>query len=321
MTIHSIIRHIIFTGLIISIGYSQDIVIDYDGNEYHSIAIGDQVWLQENIESLHYSDGTEIPGVVAYGEVERNSRIYGRLYTWDATMRNETGENVQGICPDGWHVPSNAEWGILEDYLGGASVAGGKLKATGTLYWSSPNMGADNSSGFSALPGGEYDGHYSPHIFQLLHEYAVFWTSTEVSTDKATERYLAFDNAASSPYNWYKSMKYSVRAIQNSGTSGLKESLQNAPHSYFLYANMPNPFNPETTIPFELKQSGHIRIEIFDIMGQSVKTLLDSKLSAGVHQLVWHGANQHGEQMDSGVYIIVLTGREAQQTRKISLVR
>jgi len=95
MTIHLMIRHLVITGLIISIGYSQDIIIDYDGNEYHSIAIGDQVWLQENLKALHYSDGTEIPDVVAYGELETNSRIYGRLYTWDATMRNETGENVQ----------------------------------------------------------------------------------------------------------------------------------------------------------------------------------------------------------------------------------
>ena len=110
-------------------------------------------------------------------------------------MRDSTQPGIQGVCPCQWHIPTDQEWSEMENYLGGASVAGGKMKDTGTVYWDAPNTGASNSSGFSALPAGEFDAYYNPNVFRLLSQYAVFWTSTQVSTLKARERYLAYNSS------------------------------------------------------------------------------------------------------------------------------
>jgi len=187
-------------------------VTDIDGNVYKTITIGTQTWMAENLKTLHYSDGSSIPDVVSYNNTEENATKYGRLYTWDATMKGVTTEKAKGVSPDGWHIPSDSEWQVLENFLGGASIAGGKLKSK--TDWKMPNTGATNSSGFTALAGGEYDANQFL-TFMLQNEYAVFWTSTEVSSTKARERYLSYDNANSSIYDWYKIMKYSIRCIKD----------------------------------------------------------------------------------------------------------
>ncbi len=309
--------------LVVSItqGLGQEIITDYDGNEYHSIAIGSQYWLQENLNCLHYADGTEIPDVVAYGNHALNAVIYGRLYTWNAAMRDSANEGAQGVCPDGWHIPSDAEWLELENFLGGASIAGGKMKQAGGRYWNSPNTGADNSSGFSALPGGEYDAHDTPNGFRLINEYAVFWTSTEISSSLARERYLAYNSAASSIYDWYKVMKYSVRAIRDSGTSDVGENEVDAPESWLLYPNSPNPFNPSTTISYQVKTPGPVAIQIYDLRGRLVSTLLNSNMATGKHEIVWQGQNDYGEAVRSGIYLLTLSHQNQVQTRKLTLIQ
>ncbi len=193
---------------------SQTTVTDYDGNVYNTITIGTQTWLKENTKSIHYADGTSIPGVVAYNNDEGLAAIYGRLYTWNAAVHDSIAAQVQGVCPCGWHVASNTEWTELITYLGGSNVAGGKMKEAGTTHWQSPNTGADNSSGFTALGSGEYDAHEFM-VFQLIHQYEVYWTSTQVSTTLAKEKYLSYSDAKCLNYDWYKVMKYSVRCVQN----------------------------------------------------------------------------------------------------------
>ncbi len=139
---------------IILFGQSTGIsVTDYDGNTYSSIILGEQMWLAENLKSIHYSDGTEIPEVVSYNNDENLANIYGRLYTWDAAMNGSTYVGSQGACPCGWHVPSDEEWKELENYLGGSNIAGGKMKEAGISHWNAPNTGSDNSSGLTFLPG------------------------------------------------------------------------------------------------------------------------------------------------------------------------
>jgi len=197
--------------------WGQDTVTDYDGNAYHTVIIGSQVWLKENITSLHYDDGTDIPDVVAYNNSDSLAQIFGRLYTWNAAMKNVTTSGAQGVCPNGWHVPSSAQFTQLEIFLGGSQVAGGKMKDTTAGMWTySATAGATNSSGFSALPAGEYDAHEFM-MYQLLHDYAVFWTSTQTGSLLATERYLEYNSAKCQPYNWYKVMKYSVRCVRDQG--------------------------------------------------------------------------------------------------------
>jgi uncharacterized protein (TIGR02145 family) len=140
----------------------HSILVDADGNSYNAIEIGTQLWMTKNLETTKYRDGTSIPNVTGYLEWGNNTTgaycyynnsssnrtLYGMMYNWYAA------ENSKGLCPTGWHIPSESEWVTLTTFLGDKSVAGGKLKTTGTSIWQVPNTGATNESGFSALPGG-----------------------------------------------------------------------------------------------------------------------------------------------------------------------
>ncbi len=150
-------------------------VSDYNGNNYWTVKIGDQVWMAQNLKTTRYADGSDIPlveggtawdalvapdkGYCWYENMTSHRDTYGGLYNWAAAMNGAAGSDanpsgIQGACPDGWHLPSDAEWTVLSDYLGGGGVAGGKMKEAGTVLWDSPNTGATNESGFSALPAG-----------------------------------------------------------------------------------------------------------------------------------------------------------------------
>ena len=142
-------------------------VSDQDGNTYATIQIGTQEWMAENLRTTKYANGDPIPNVtdanqwsnlttgawVHYNNDSQYEIPYGKLYNW------YTVADPRNVCPTGWHVPTDAEWTVLIDYLGGESVAGGKMKTTGNLeaatgLWQSPNAEATNSSGFSGAPGG-----------------------------------------------------------------------------------------------------------------------------------------------------------------------
>jgi len=140
---------------------AAETVTDVDGNIYATVKIGDQVWMAENLRTTHYSDGTALESFVMNNDAALVDQ-YGRLYRWDTALRVEDGsspesEGVQGVSPEGWHIPSEAEWLELIRYLGGKAIAGGKLKAAGGDHWQSPNTGATNETGFGALPTGWFD--------------------------------------------------------------------------------------------------------------------------------------------------------------------
>ena len=196
-------------------------VTDYDGNSYITVKIGNQWWMTENLKATHYANGDAIPDGTGVGDISgetnpkywfayddnlNNVSTYGRLYTW------YTITDSRNVCPDGWHVPSDAEWTELTDYLGGASVAGGKLKETGTTHWNTPNTGATNESGFTALPGGfyHYDGYYDN-----IGYYVNFWSATEAGSCCAWYRGLYYDTSGIYPYGPDKKFGYSVRCIKN----------------------------------------------------------------------------------------------------------
>ena len=171
-------------------------VTDFDGNVYDVVQIGSQTWMAENLRSIHYADGTAIDGAFAYNDDPTSVDPYGRLYTWPAARRGSTSSNsipsgIQGACPNGYHLPSRAEWEKLLVELGGESVAGGKLKATGTLQagtgkWEAPNTGATNSSGFSGLPAGI---RYPDNDYQVR-GYTGFWWSTTLESGYITQMLL-----------------------------------------------------------------------------------------------------------------------------------
>lgn len=157
-------------------------VTDIDGNVYSTVTIGTQVWMTGNLKTTRYRDGSAIPNVTdptqwyniitgAYCDYENNpvnSATYGRLYNWYAV-------NSGLLCPTGWHVPSDAEWLVMKNYLGNSSTTGGKLKETGTLHWQSPNTAATNEAGFTGLPGG-FRSSSGSYYQQTYNGY--WWTST-----------------------------------------------------------------------------------------------------------------------------------------------
>jgi uncharacterized protein (TIGR02145 family) len=135
-------------------------VTDIDGNVYHTVTIGTQVWMKENLKVTNYNDGTPIPLVTdntswgaltsdGYCWYQNDEGTYKDTY---GALYNAYAVSKRNLCPTGWHVPTEGQWLTLRDYLGGRAVAGGKLKSS--TGWSAPNSGADNSSGFTGLPGG-----------------------------------------------------------------------------------------------------------------------------------------------------------------------
>ncbi|MDT8308283.1 MAG: fibrobacter succinogenes major paralogous domain-containing protein [Bacteroidales bacterium] len=163
--------------------------VDIDGNAYQTVIIGTQEWMAENLKTTRYNNGVAIPDQPdpAYWTVVNaiarcwydndsitHAATYGSLYNWFAVSNGP-------LCPTGWHVPADAEWTVLFDYLGGDYIAGGPLKDT-THHWKTPNVGATNYSGFSALPGG---GRYSSGPFIGVEELAYWWSSTPVDASKA----------------------------------------------------------------------------------------------------------------------------------------
>jgi len=160
---------------------------DIDGNVYNSIIIGSQEWMVSNLKTTKYKDGTAIPLVTDNTEWTKltnpgycwynndaaaNKSKYGALYNGHAI-------DTKKLCPNGWHVPTNTEWATLVNALGGDTIAGGKLKETGTVHWKTPNSGATNSIGFGALPGGYRiinDG-----TFEGITENGYWWSSTELA--------------------------------------------------------------------------------------------------------------------------------------------
>ncbi len=195
-------------------------VTDVDGNNYATIWIGGQNWMQENLKTTHYRDGAPIQPVTdnttwasmtsgAYCYYNNNTsygNTYGALYNWYTV-------NTGKLCPTGWHVPSDAEWTMLTDYLGGASVAGGKLKEAGTAHWQSPNTGATNSSGFTALPGG--DRNNSSGNFNDMGNYGYWWSSAESNTIGAWFRFMSYNSANVYRGNYYKVDGLSVRCLRD----------------------------------------------------------------------------------------------------------
>ena len=194
------------------------LIIDYAGQTYNTVKIGKQCWMKENLNVGKRIDGSQdmkdnsTIEKYCYDNKETNCSKYGGLYQWNEMMQYTTQEGVQGICPGGWHIPTDNEWVVLTDFLGGESVAGGKMKETGTVHWNSSNTGATNSSGFTALPGGS---RFSNGSFSSLGIYGYWWSSTEFSSSGAWFRRLHYDDVQVGRGSSYKTRGFSVRCLKN----------------------------------------------------------------------------------------------------------
>jgi uncharacterized protein (TIGR02145 family) len=193
---------------------------DIDGNSYGVVTIGDQVWMAKNLATTSLNDGTPIANLAVPAEWEAatapayvwysNNELlykfnYGALYNWHAVASDK-------LCPEGWHVPTEAEWRTLVNYLGGDAVAGGKLKQTGTTLWFSPNEGATNESGFTALPGG---GRKPDGVFEDRGRAAIWWTSTPSGSDNGVGISVLNENTSVNIGNSFTGVGRSIRCLKN----------------------------------------------------------------------------------------------------------
>jgi len=200
----------------------SDAVTDSDGNVYKTVSIGTQTWLAENLKTTRYQNGdligTTDPVTLDitnetspkyqwyYGVNESNADTYGRLYTWYAAT------DSRNICPDGWHLPSDSEWITLTTFLGGDSIAAGKLKETATTHWQSPNTAATNEMNFNALPGGyrNQNGENSG-----IENYGYWWSSTENSMISAWNRSMSYGSSKLSSNACFERNGLSVRCVKD----------------------------------------------------------------------------------------------------------
>lgn len=173
----------------VSLTPEPNTVRDIDHNVYKTVKIGTQIWMAENLKVTRYNDGSAIsfvpitadwvsldePGYSSY-YVQHND--YGMLYNFEVVDTT----NGLNACPMGWHIPSNAEWDTLNNFLGGSSIAGGKMKQPGIFHWASPNQDANNTSGFSGLPGGyrKVNG-----FFTDIGSTCIWWSSSKYGMDAA----------------------------------------------------------------------------------------------------------------------------------------
>ena len=201
-----------------------------DGKVYPTVLIGTQCWLRKNMNV-----GTKINGVTnqtdndtiekyCYNNSEASCDVYGGLYQWAEAMQYYQGAsnttlwnptpsgNIQGVCPEGWHVPSDAEWTTLTTYLSGTSVAGGKMKEAGTSHWANPNTGATNSSGFTALPAGY---RYPDGSYLVLYYLNYVWSASEGSAIGSYIRYMEYNTSRTNRDTNAKTFGLNVRCIND----------------------------------------------------------------------------------------------------------
>ncbi|MFC2129444.1 fibrobacter succinogenes major paralogous domain-containing protein [Bacteroidota bacterium] len=208
-------------------------VTDINGNVYPIVTIGTQTWMAENLKVLSFPDDVGIPYVetnqnwsdlvstdMAYCYVDgdpANTDEFGLLYSWAAAMNGAASSTavpsgVQGVCPDGWHLPSDAEWDILIASVGGEEVAGGKLREAGTVHWSFPNTGGTDDYGFTALPAS-----YRYHVgtFGPVGNNAYFWTSTQSAASSAWYKYIYYNSVDVTTTSLGMDSGVSVRCVKD----------------------------------------------------------------------------------------------------------
>ncbi len=269
-------------------------VTDIDGNVYDTVVIGKQVWMKQNLKVTRYNNGTLIPiikdsllwtnnttGARCYynNDSSTNNFIYGALYNWYAV------NNTNKISPTGWHVSTETEWIAAENFLGGDSIAGGKMKEVGTTHWTSPNVDATNSSRFTGLPGGCRSFNAS---YQFFRDNGLWWTATERDANWAMSLYFwnQFGGVDHNPGS--KKYGFSVRCVRDLAFNGINEL--NLYDKIKLY---PNPATEKISIEYTSNQE--VQVDMYNLIGECVyqnKLLSDNKsvditsLTKGIYTVI-----------------------------------
>ncbi|MEI7596556.1 MAG: FISUMP domain-containing protein [Bacteroidota bacterium] len=263
-------------------------VSDVDGNVYETVTIGTQCWMKQNLKTTKYRDGSPIELIsdsIAWGNDSIgafcyfNNKIdtinnYGALYNYYAA------NNTHQLAPEGWHIPTDAEWETLVDFLG--SGTGGQLKEIGTTHWKTPNTGASNSSNFTALGAG-YRGISGTYYQQTL--YCSWWSTTAYSENSGWSHELYYISPGVLRVFSDKNYGFSIRCIKDVATN-----IENKEGS--LNINVyPNP--AQDILKIESTENGKLNFEILNMVGQSIfsssfenKTFVDlSSFESGIYYI------------------------------------
>jgi len=266
-------------------------VTDFDGNDYDTVIIGSQVWLKQNLKVTHFRNGELIPNVTeaaawpgmtsgarCYYDNDSSSynSVYGALYNWYAV------NNSNGLCPQGWHVPSDAEWTGVETSLGGSAIAGEKMKEAGTLHWKAPNVGATNESGFTGLPGGMRG---MSNSYETLTENGLWWTSTPQNNMYVWSRYFWYLFAGVDRNPTPKTLGLSVRCIRDVNVGASEHA---KPAMIDLY---PNPSNGRFKIDYSCDPP--VNLFIFNLAGAIV-----------MHKQLQSGQIIDADHFTKGLYLV-----------------
>ena len=288
--------------------------VTYAGQTYNTVQIGSQCWLKENLNV-----GTMIPGKqdqtnngviekYCYNDSTINCDKYGGLYQWNEALQYQNGvPDIRGICPNGWHIPSYADFNKLAIAV---DSNGNDLKAIGQDSY------ATDKSGFSALLGGfTLYGSYGD-----LYNGAYFWSSDlvyEGSFSGVFPLRLFFNsNEIYLGYNFYSYYGLSVRCINEYEFTSVEDAQYKLPTDFSLQQNFPNPFNPTTTINYSVPKSGIVKIKVYDLLGKEVATLVNENKPTGNYSVQFNAV-----KLVSGVYFYRMEAGSFSQTKKLLLVK
>jgi uncharacterized protein (TIGR02145 family) len=245
-------------------------IVDIDGNIYNSVTIGAQTWMQENLKTTRFNNGIAIPTTSlpvtndttilyqwSYNQDTNNINIYGRLYTWNVIYSNNN------VCPNGWRVPNNLDWEALSNFLGGGSIAGGKMKEMGTVHWLVTDSTVNNSSGFTGLGSGSRG---NPSGFSNINQSGSFWSSTPFGSIGSFPRGNVFSLVAQNS-SFINSVSVAnngkaCRCIKDETTGIDNSSFQNEIQIF------PNPATNRITVSLEEIRNYHL--SIFDLLGNTL---------------------------------------------------
>lgn len=293
--------YIIMFAVFNTINATGQTVTDIDGNVYNTVEIGTQQWMAENLKVTKYNEGTAIPLVTdgigwnnlttpGYCWYNNDNTTYGDVY---GALYNWYGVNAGNFCPVGWHVPSDPEWTVLNDYLGGSSVAGGKLKAS--ILWNSPNTGATDEAGFTALPGGYRGG---DGIYSDIGNMGMWWSASGTGFPfDAWLRGMNYNNANFDRGTLAKYYGFSIRCVNDDPVG-----MEDRNNSLFEFNIYPNPSHKKVVI--ECTDSKEYLLQVIDIYGRIV---IEKQISERTEL----------EMESKGVYFVRLSDGSQISTKKL----
>ena len=300
-------------------------ITDIDGNVYNVVQINNQCWMKENLNTSHYRSGASIltgysnaqwQGLTTgafsyYNDDSISNNVYGKLYNWYAVTAADS------LCPLGWHVPDETEWNSMLIYLDPAlntncqvncvqsAIAGGPLKETGTLNWSSPNTSATNSSGFTALGGGYrfYNGNY-----QSIKANGAWWSTTPygASSPYAWNRYL-YNNSSIVFLNFdYKQVGVSVRCVSNNAATGLEPGKTKS-----NFEISPNPFTDYISIKVHESIGKPVIFKIHTALGQTLYSEVEDSVNSTFIKTI------NLDFLPNGIYLLEMINEGESSVKKI----